>query len=389
MAFLQGPGAAWFDDLALTVTAASPAALEAASRPATVRLPLPQATPTQYPFDLTLDVTPSDRLLGTSVVDDHGNQRLEVQLQRGEQPYRVQLRWNSLVLLPLNRPPVATWDVPLPEVEDLPAEVRPYLQASATIQSEDPEIVEVAETFPADTCVGVLREVLAWLADQDMRSRIRQNSGRSQDMRSRNRQNSGRGQDARTVLRNGGDESGRANLAVALLRAVGVPARTASVVRVGEEQEPSLFLQIYLPEHGWETLRVTAEGADTAPPAHLLLAATHPAQEVDAPWGIPRGGQPIAGPEHGAGWLQGRVRARGTVLLSPGAEPFRPDDLAALWAQALAQPLAARRPAEWNAALPLAALAEDWGAFWQAIREARAAAGAAGKLKSEGHGRNK
>jgi hypothetical protein len=55
------------------------------------------------------------------------------------------------------------------------------------------------------------------------------------------------------------------------------------------------------------------------------------------------------------------------VLLSPGAEPFRPDDLAALWAAALAQPLAARRPAEWNAAWPRAALAEDWAAFWPAI----------------------
>jgi hypothetical protein len=61
MAFLQGPGTAWFDDLRLTVAAASPTALEAASRPATVRLPLPQATSTQHPFDLTLDVTPSDR----------------------------------------------------------------------------------------------------------------------------------------------------------------------------------------------------------------------------------------------------------------------------------------------------------------------------------------
>jgi hypothetical protein len=241
--------------------------------------------------------------------------------------------------------------------------------------------------------VGVLREVLAWLADQEMRSRIRQNSGpedRSRirqnsgpEDRSRIRQNSGRRQDARSVLKDGGDESGRANLAVALLRAVGVPARTASVVVVGGEQEPPLFLQIYLPEHGWETLRVTADGADSAPPAHLLLAATHPAQEADAPWGLPRGGQPVAGPEHGAGWLQGRGQAKGTVLLSPGAEPFRPDDLAALWAEALAHPLAARRPAEWNAALPPAALAEDWAAFWQAIQEARAAAGAAGKPHRE------
>jgi hypothetical protein len=370
MAFLQGPGTAWFDDLRLTVAAASPAALEAASRPATVRLPLPQAMSTQHPFDLTLDVTPSDRLLGTQVLDDRGNPRLEVRLARGEQPYQAQLRWNSLVLLPLNRPPVAAWDVSLPDADSLPAEVRPYLQASATIQSGDPEIVEVAETFPADTCVGVLREVLAWLAGE-VPARL------------------GSWQEARSVLKDGGDESGQAHLAVALLRAVGVLARTASVVTVGEEQEPSLFLQIYLPEHGWETLPVTADGADTAPPAPLLLAVTHPAQEVDAPWGLPRGGQPVAGPEHGAGWLQGRVRAQGTVLLSPGAEPFRPDDLAALWAAALAQPLAARRPAEWNAAWPRAALAEDWAAFGPAIREARAAAGAAGKPQSEGPGRDK
>jgi len=236
-----------------------------------------------------------------------------------------------------------------------------------TIQAEDPEIEAVAGKFPAKTCVGVLRQVLQWLAEEPPEPLTQGSTW----------------QDARTVLEREGDASGQANLAVALLRAAGVPARTASVVPVGEGVERPLFVQVYLPERGWETLPAAAGGADSSLGIYLLLAATHPAQEGDGPWGIPRGGQAVAGPERGAGWLLGCCQAKGTRLLFAGGEPLRPAALADLWTQALAQPLAARRPADRTAALRRAASAQDWTAFWQAIDEARSAVGENGGQETE------
>jgi len=199
---LSGPGV-------ILATAATGVAAETSWRktPGTVTFPIPLATEYQVPLTFELEIEPETSLRGYRWIEreDGTNLLAEVDIMPGRVATTV--RWKALVLVD-ETPPRGLPPAERPEIND---ENRRWLRSTACVQSDDPQIVALArEMAEQDPDIAEYAHTVILFTSQ--------NEGDPDEVFDT--------LDASKALRCGGSCTSRANLAAALLRAHGIPART-------------------------------------------------------------------------------------------------------------------------------------------------------------------
>lgn len=170
---------------------------------AVVQLPIPQRTPSQQPVVFTITAEPPDAVTAFRLRQDGaGADFVEAALQ-GKVGQEVRFDWAAVVLL-VDRPQL-----------DTAAAAAPFLRASPCAQSDDAKIAALAERlWPAERTVrDAAQELQRFVCDQ--------RQGKAP-----------RSLDALGILASGANGicTANANLAVAVLRCRGLPARSLAVV---------------------------------------------------------------------------------------------------------------------------------------------------------------
>lgn len=325
--FLSAPGEAWFDDVVAVATdSLSPAerhlqplekgpgllrvhnAWTYTVRPGThvlagpaprLRIALPLDYREQVPLTFEVSARPAGRLRAARVYQDRPGAwiaQLDFVPLHHE---KMVVDWTSLVLVgarsfrdfPERAPFPARW----------PAEATPWLAATRCAQAGDPRIGRVAATIRDTTrdVRKIIEGTLAWLSALDTEGREVCSVF-----------------DAVQALDHSGSCLSYANLAVALLRANGIPARTLGGYPswAGGPMECHFVVEAYVPGYGWFPMDPTRGHAPVRPSDQIEVSIV-PTEYEDAR---------AAERAHGVGGLpylslselsgdQGAIRSRGAL----------------------------------------------------------------------------
>ncbi len=224
-----------------------------------VLFPIPLLTEHQVPLTFDVVTTPAGALTSFRWVprEDGMNWLAEIEVAP---TLPVEVAWESLVLVGERR------DAPLPEAPrpEVPDEAAPWLESTACIQSEDPDVVAKAhELIDAGGDVGdFVAGVIAFTST---------NQGDGAEFRTL---------DAASAIHCGGSCTSRANLAAALLRAGGVPARTSAHLPTwsGPLYE-HWHVEYWHPGAGWTWVEPTLGKMRPAPFTFVVLNIANPEDE--------------------------------------------------------------------------------------------------------------
>lgn len=229
----------------------------------TVTFPVPGVDRDQVPLALRLEVQPAEALTASRWVRraDGRNWLLEVDVAPPGD--RVLVRWEALVFVG-GRPPAA---LPPAAAPAAPEEAAAWLRSTGCVQSDDPGVRAKAEELARGTTdVGeYARRVARFTTLNPYRGELL------------------RALDARDALRSGSSCTGRAQLAAALLRARGIPART--VAHLPTWCGPLFchwLVEYWHPGAGWVRMEPTLD--QPQPPAWttVVVNVAGPADEDDA-----------------------------------------------------------------------------------------------------------
>jgi len=243
-----------------------------------VWFPIPLLTSHQVPLTFEVVADPPEALKGWRwrKREDGVNWLCEADVAPG--PGGATVRWTSLVLVELTdvnqrvdwAPLPSLSSVPMPEkghALDVPDEAKPWLRSTACVQSADEDVARKAE----DLVSGVT----------DVKSYVR-------NVIAFTKANEGRGKpfvslDAKTALGCGGSCMSRANLAAALLRARGIPARTLSHLPTwsGPLYEHWL-VEYWHPGAGWTWIEPSSGELRPSPCLVVVLNIANPYDEDEA-----------------------------------------------------------------------------------------------------------
>lgn len=263
--------------------------------PGKVQFPIPAPTSEQIPISFHLTAEPADALKGYEIKNRTGNDWICEADVAPPKNKTVSLRWESVVLVK---------NQPLPELVKVgfgtnPEFAKPWLAPSPVVESNDPDIVAKAKELKKDASdvETYVRKVIEFTST-----------------------NQGTGEpfialDASTALGCGGSCTSRANLAAALLRAGGVPARTVSHLPTwayGDLLYEHWLTEYWHPGTGW--VRIEPTLGKFAPPASTFAALATATVDDEKRTGTP-------GQLHwimpGAAWMSG---IQGDPGLLPGGE---------------------------------------------------------------------
>jgi hypothetical protein len=209
-----------------------------------MRIPVPRQFEVQVPISLKLSCQPAGKLKKAYLErDGRGNLFLVAKLRAMAKGERVSVSWQSVVLIgehDYRRLDEGKCFLPPAKSDSWPAEVRRWLMPTATVQCQHPDIVKRALQLKGkQTDVLKLAEAVA-----AHRHRLKGNGCGYQD--------------AVTTLHNNGACTGCANLAAALLRAMGVPARVLACFPTwGTPLQTHYIVEVYVPDFGWVWLEST------------------------------------------------------------------------------------------------------------------------------------
>ena len=176
-----------------------------------VMIPLPQLTACQVPVAYGVAMTPADAAVEYRVCRRGNNNSVLVMQIRGDKDQQIRIEWSSVVLV-TDKPVVSRMVNP-----------EPFQRETACVQSSDAGIRELAhKLYPTDGRLDLFA--------CNIQGYVRGMKQKSQP----------RSMDAKGILKSGANWicTANANLAAALLRAKGVPARTLAVVpTTGERLE--------------------------------------------------------------------------------------------------------------------------------------------------------
>jgi len=303
-ALLPGTGEVWFDDVAAakgdTLTAAerraqplekgpgllrvhsqmeyslrtgaAPSGFGRAGAPETpatgprLLIALPLDYREQVPLTYEMTSTPPERIRSARVYEDRpGNRVVQVELLPLRPGEKVLLDWTSVVLVGHR----SFRDVPkralLPA--QWPDEARPWLAASLCAESDDPRIRRVAASIrdtSADV-VAIIAQTLTWMSDQKTEGRPMCSVF-----------------DAVQALDHSGSCLSNANLATALLRANGIPARILGGYP-SWSWDPlgcHFIVEAYVPAYGWFPIEPSRFHAPV-PPSDQIEVSIVPVEYED------------------------------------------------------------------------------------------------------------
>lgn len=226
-----------------------------------ITFPIPGPYRDQVPLTFTVETKPKAALLGYEIKkrEDGINWVAEVKLKPPAKG--VVISWDSLVLI---RGQVETL---LPHsTPEAPPHAAPWLQSTKCVQCSDEEITRKAEELghKSSDLESFVQNVIQFT------SKNRGKKGYEFDSL-----------DAKTAIRTGGSCTSRANLAAALLRARGIPARTVSHL---PSWMRSYFFEHWLVEYwhpgvGWVWIEPTLNEMQPAANEVVVLAVSSPDDE--------------------------------------------------------------------------------------------------------------
>lgn len=276
----KGPGKVWFDNLEVRVGADAEAASAGAGpnpsephwgifhvqaryrveivKPGTrqeLTLPLPLARDGQAPLAVEVSTDPPHALLGwTHVVRSGPNRVARVTLEGGREGETFRLVLHAYVLAALRDYKTLSDSVPLAQYASLPGDAKAWLRSSSTVQAGHSKIKARANEIGGKT----LGELVAGLGR--MMTEIAEGYERE----------FGTKWDAVSGLAERTGCCGQANLAAALLRARGVPARIlAGYPAWSNALSTHYVVEYYVPGFGW-VLYDSASGLDRAHPSRQI-----------------------------------------------------------------------------------------------------------------------
>ncbi len=222
---------------------------------------IPIATSHQVP--VVIEVV-SPELVELSFVRQDDLNMLAVATLRSA-PAPTPLTWNVWVLAYRNHMPDIINQAPIPTLDEIPADVRPWLQPTDCAQSTDEYVLGIAEqiggghTLLADLAQAVLDRAYAipWqLPHRPMAL------------------------DAFYALRWGSSCTGHANAATALFRANGVPARSLLVMpMVSENIDMHSLTEYWVPAYGWARMEPSTGSFWVDPTYEIVIFICRPEDE--------------------------------------------------------------------------------------------------------------
>jgi len=290
MAFLSGSGTAWLDDLELVdVGPADPADLEAARIPKRIEgpalalaqgrfrfeaqqeaegfrvwVPLPLCFEDQVPLGLRIQVEPAERLEGYTLRERlPGDWMAELRLAKLPAGRWADITCEVPVLLRAHDYTSVPAEIPYPDADALPAEVRPWLAATRCVQADDPAIRERArqlrEAAPdllafARAAVQVPGEAPAGTMPPAL--------------------------DAVAALSAQGSCTSNANLVAALMRAAGISARVlAGYPTWSPPLQTHYVVEFWAGEQGWVWAESSLGVVPCPSPYQVQVAIVYPEDE--------------------------------------------------------------------------------------------------------------
>lgn len=293
--FLRSAGEAWFDDVE-AVMADSLTAMERSAEPlekgpgllrirsaweyslragATpngssregpkVLLALPLDYGEQVPLSFELSTRPAGRIRASNVYQDRpGAWIAQVELAPLRQDERVVLDWTSVVIVGARSFSDLPQSAPMPNA--WPEAARPWLAATRCAQADDPRIRRVAATIrdTSEDVISIIDRTLLWMSGLDTEGR---------EMCSVF--------DAVQALDHRGSCVSRANLAAALLRANGIPARMLGGYPswFAGPMQCHFVVEAFVPGFGWFPVEPTRCHAPVRPGDQINVSVVPPEYE--------------------------------------------------------------------------------------------------------------
>jgi hypothetical protein len=225
-----------------------------------ITFPVPGTYREQVPLDFVVKATPPDALKGYRLVKREDGINWLCMARVAPPQEGALVRWEALVLVKDHTAE------PLPQATtpEVPAEAKPWLQSTSCVQSADPAIKAKAAELAKDApdLEAYARRVIQFTGNHPLKTEQFYTL------------------DARSALDYGGSCTNRANLAAALLRARGIPARTVAHLPTwsGPLYEHWL-VEYWHPGKGWVWLESSLNQFQPSPTSLVVLNVANPADE--------------------------------------------------------------------------------------------------------------
>jgi predicted dehydrogenase/transglutaminase-like putative cysteine protease len=208
-----------------------------------IAFPIPQMYAEQVPFFLEYDAQPADAITGAVLQprkDAPPNWYAELQFKPMKQGDKIQFHWKAHVLVLAKDYAKLPKQANIPAIGELPEDVRPWLKATRSVQADDEGIRRKAKEIrdAKGDLIQTIRNAIAFSTETSRNPKSDPN--RPGDC------------SAVTALRWGEICTGSANLAAALLRANGIPARLlANYPAWNQLFATHYYIEVYIPDYGW------------------------------------------------------------------------------------------------------------------------------------------
>ena len=254
--FLKGKGEAAYDDLSLEPISREPGVRAALAGPGIacaqgadvfkatkdldkfeVIFPLPNVTAWQTPISFEVRVDPPGKLISSEIFHRSDiNWNCRVVLGPIKKDEVIKMNYFSDVIMAVADFSKIPEKIAIPPAAEYPADVLPWLESTIEAQVTDPRIVKTAQKLMSETpggdAVAYLKVMLAFPRTIKF--------------------NKPEGCDAVNMLEQGGACTSHANLAAALCRAVGIPARViANYPTWNVPFQTHYIIEAYLQGYGW------------------------------------------------------------------------------------------------------------------------------------------
>jgi hypothetical protein len=284
-AFLYGTGHVWFDSIQLIVgeetDSSSYSPFRGLSGPgiaaavgrfqiiaeqdvetARIAFPIPLAFEDQVPIFFEIHSQPGDAVRKVVIKKrDEYNWVVEVTFNSLRGDYTVNLEWVSYILI-RDHDYSQMSDAEIPKKEELPEEVCCWLASTVSVQADHPEIQEKAKEIRGDSTnvIEIAQKTARFLKTIKL--------GEYYTL------------DAVTALWEGGSCTSYANLAAALLRANGIPARVLAVIPTyASALQTHYIVEFFVPEYGWVRFESTHRRIPWKPYNDVVVAVVMPEDE--------------------------------------------------------------------------------------------------------------
>jgi hypothetical protein len=230
-------------------------------------IPVPLAFEDQVPLTFSLSVTPTAALENVQWVQRNPHDWVVEVTVNSAAAERIEVAWHSYVLIREHNYSGLPAEALVVEAEQLPAEVRPWLQSTGCVQVDDRDVQSVAtELYQDGNLIGIARSAAPipyQMAEQALEEGLTFSS-----------------LDAVEALHNGGSCTSAANLAAALLRANGVPARVLAVYPTdGHPLQTHYLIEFYVQGYGWVWMESTLGRFPWAPTNAVVVSVVYPEDE--------------------------------------------------------------------------------------------------------------